>query len=256
MDINKINFEESIQYFYENKFNTVFFNNKRWVLAKNLYEKEFYGTNKIPKKIHQIWLGGNLPEKYINLCKSWEVNHPDWEYKLWTDNDISEFNIDIEKFNKIKNLGVKSDLLRYHIMYKYGGIYVDTDFLCLKPFDSLLKYDFFGCGGVTDTNNNPLLFNGLFGSIKENKIIEDCINFINEDIYTVTNYEIMLKLTGPYHLTEMVFKNIDKESNVIMLPLTFCYPLPAIYRHTKYNLNDWIREESICVHLWEQSWQK
>lgn len=256
MSINKVNFEESIQYFYENKFNTEFFKSDRWVLTKNLYEKEFYGENIIPKKIHQVWLGSDLPEKYRKLCNSWSEIHPDWEYKLWTDKDINEFDIDIEKFNGIKNLGAKSDILRYHILYKYGGIYADTDFLCLRSFEPILKYDFFGCGGVTDTNNNPLLFNGLFGATKNNKIIEDCINSINNNIYNTTSYEIIMSLTGPYYLTEMIYKNINKESNFIMLPLSFCYPLPAVHRHSNYNLNSWIREESLCVHLWEQSWQK
>jgi mannosyltransferase OCH1-like enzyme len=256
MCVSKVNFEESIQYFYENKFNVEFFNYERWVLTKSLYEKEFYSDNKIPKKIHQVWLGSDLPEKYRDLCNSWQTTNPDWEYKLWTDKDIEEFDIDIQKFNQIKNLGTKSDILRYHILYKYGGIYADTDFLCLKSFDEFLKYDFFGCGGVTDNNNNPLLFNGLFGASKNNEIVGECIKHISDKIYESTNFEVIMNLTGPYYLTEMFFKNVNIESNVIMLPLSFCYPLPAVHRHSNYNLNSWIREESICVHLWEQSWQK
>ena len=41
--------------------------------------------NKIPKIIHQIWVGGKkIPQKYKKLIKTVKDVHPDWEYKLWT----------------------------------------------------------------------------------------------------------------------------------------------------------------------------
>lgn len=45
---------------------------------------------RIPKKIHQIWLGSPLPEKFARLAATWKQHHPDWEYmQLWTDQDIT-----------------------------------------------------------------------------------------------------------------------------------------------------------------------
>ena len=34
-----------------------------------------------------------------------------------------------------KILGEKSDIFRYEILYRFGGVYVDTDFECIKPFE-------------------------------------------------------------------------------------------------------------------------
>ena len=43
----------------------------------------------IPKKIHQIWIGPRvLPEKYVEMTANMEAMHPDWEYKLWTHDEI------------------------------------------------------------------------------------------------------------------------------------------------------------------------
>ena len=67
---------------------------------------------------------------------------------LITDGNITDNNInDVVLTNRIiydsiTNLGQKSDYLRYHILNQFGGIYVDTDFECLKSFDSLSYVDF------------------------------------------------------------------------------------------------------------------
>jgi hypothetical protein len=42
-------------------------------------------------------------------------------------------------------IGERVDVLRYDILYRYGGIYADCDCICLKPFDTFAySYDFFG----------------------------------------------------------------------------------------------------------------
>ena len=33
---------------------------------------------RIPKIIHQIWLGSPLPERYKQWQRTWTDNHPDW----------------------------------------------------------------------------------------------------------------------------------------------------------------------------------
>ena len=43
----------------------------------------------------------------------------------------------------------KSDILRYLLLYHYGGVYADLDVECLRPFEPLLQRhsgeDSFGC---------------------------------------------------------------------------------------------------------------
>ena len=69
-------------------------NSPQWGLLKELYVRNYmipnskdYGT--LPKIIHQIWLGGQLPEKYRAWSESWKKFNPDWQYILWTDEDVN-----------------------------------------------------------------------------------------------------------------------------------------------------------------------
>ena len=73
----------------------------------------------IPKIIHQIWLGSSLPEKYKRFQQSWKKYHPDWTYILWSEKEIEEFGLKNKKiYDKTKNLGQKSDIARYEILYR------------------------------------------------------------------------------------------------------------------------------------------
>jgi mannosyltransferase OCH1-like enzyme len=35
-------------------------------------------------------------------------------------------------YSLAKNWGMKSDILRYEILQKFGGVYIDTDYECLQ----------------------------------------------------------------------------------------------------------------------------
>ena len=72
-------------------------------------------------------------------------------------------------YESTDNIGFKSDIARYEILYKYGGIYIDTDFECLKKIpDKFLHFDFISCIGF---NYSPVILNGfLMASPKSNFI--------------------------------------------------------------------------------------
>ena len=112
----------------------------KWQILRDLYDKNLKrtGIEKIPATIHQIWLGSKVPERILKNAKSIKSANPGYEYKLWTDADAEAFHFDNKKiFNEVKNFGQKSDILRYAILKKYGGIYLDTDFIGIKSFDNL-----------------------------------------------------------------------------------------------------------------------
>jgi mannosyltransferase OCH1-like enzyme len=120
-------------------------NNEDWKKVIDCYNNfELSEKNVIPKKIHQIWLGGELPENYKRLTESWLKYNPDWEYKLWTDSDVIDLDFPNKGiFNSISNLGMKADLLRIEILNKFGGLYADIDFECLKSFDDMNRLSFY-----------------------------------------------------------------------------------------------------------------
>ena len=225
----------------------------KWDILEQLYQKniENTGTKKIPKSIHQIWLGGPISDNLKKFSKTIRDCNPDYTYTLWTDKEANELEFANKKlFNIAKNPGQKSDILRYAILKQFGGIYLDTDFISLKSFDSLLHLDFFT--GVS-YDKEPTLFNGLIGCIPNHPLMDE-LNVIPE-IRDGDGMEI-IKTTGPWFMTGKLFKNLNKAGNLVVLPVSYFYPYPNFSqdRILGTDYNNYVTDDTICVHLWESKW--
>jgi mannosyltransferase OCH1-like enzyme len=85
----------------------------------------------IPKIFHQIWINEKSPElppDFSRYRDTWLELHPGWEYKLWNLNNLDFPLITAGLVNKSANYAQMADILRYEILYQYGGVYIDTDF--------------------------------------------------------------------------------------------------------------------------------
>jgi len=144
-------------------------------------------VHSIPKSIHFIWIGPKpFPEQSISNLISWKKHHPNWNFYFWTDDPdrpipvegmqrqlVSDF--DFGQFQplieEMTNWGGKSDLMRYMILYKMGGIYTDHDVRCIQPFDPLIThYDF--AVGYEPLHNYSLSLSTPF--VPNNGIIISC----------------------------------------------------------------------------------
>jgi mannosyltransferase OCH1-like enzyme len=96
-------------------------------------------NKKIPKIIHQTWKTKNIPKEFQAFCKKIKIIFKDFEYILWTDEDNRNFIK--EKFGWFlpiydgykKNIE-RVDAVRYFILYEYGGIYMDLDYMVRTNF--------------------------------------------------------------------------------------------------------------------------
>lgn len=95
----------------------------------------------IPKIIHYCWFGrGEMPELALKCIESWHKHMPDYEYKLWNEDnfDIKSTPYTKEAYEAGKYAFV-SDFVRLIALKEYGGIYLDTDVEIFKPLDDLLQ---------------------------------------------------------------------------------------------------------------------
>jgi inositol phosphorylceramide mannosyltransferase catalytic subunit len=104
---------------------------------------------KIAKIIHQSWKNNRIPYNiyHKSWVDSWALLHPDWERKFWTDEDNCKLVRDhypsfYECYQRLTPSIKKADFARLLYMHRFGGVYVDLDFLCLKTLNPLLQeYD-------------------------------------------------------------------------------------------------------------------
>lgn len=209
-------------------------------------------TLKIPKIIHQIWLGGPVPESFKGLMQSWVDNYVGrgWEYRLWTDKDIASFQLYNQQFyDETTNYGVKSDLLKWEIVYRYGGVYVDVDFEPLRSLDELhYIYDFYTGIQPLDTQFVQLGA-ALFAAVPGHSILQHCIETVKSDWH----HQGAPKKTGPVHFTKSFFALAEKNnSKDIAFPARYFYPLGC--QETTLDYKAWHMNGSYAIHHWAKSW--
>jgi inositol phosphorylceramide mannosyltransferase catalytic subunit len=259
MALQIVSFKESTKtdYLYDEE---IFNSNAIWRKIENQFNKNICQNRsdriRIPKIIHQIWLGSGFPREYLSWQKSWKKHNPNWEYRLWTDKEADEFHFENKEiFYQTSNLGAKSDILRYFILRELGGVYVDTDFECLDNFDDLhAKFDFY-TGLIY--SGKPYLGNGIIGCIPNHPIILKLCKSITSPHLEQSSG--ILDFSGPGLFTACVFDQAFDNSYInIIFPVTYFYSFPNNKLHIKNprKKGKYYKIESIAVHHWEVSWTR
>lgn len=71
---------------------------------------------------------------------------------LWTDEHVARLPLfNRAEYDKATNYGAKSDILRYELLYVYGGVYVDCDMQCIGSFERLHQVPMRACAPAGGT---------------------------------------------------------------------------------------------------------
>lgn len=137
------------------------------------------------KIIHQIWIGPEtIPPHVQQYCAYTKSLFHDYEYMFWNNDNLPEMPEGcVRQFNRYKKRGkpaLQADILRYFVMNKYGGIYLDADFCCVRRFDSIINKDFF-C--VSPNLREFHVCNGIFACNKSNPILTKLLNELKDEPY-------------------------------------------------------------------------
>jgi mannosyltransferase OCH1-like enzyme len=96
-----------------------------------------------PKNIFQTWKTKDVPEQWKKAQLSVIEKNPNWNYTLLTDDDNDKlvkenFPDFYQTFVSLKYPIQRADAVRYCVLYLYGGIYLDLDYICNKSFDDII----------------------------------------------------------------------------------------------------------------------
>ena len=230
--------QESIRYFQFNSTGDYILHENNEQLVKNKFEEYYnlvYNNNLeyrydtlwkkdivfFPRIIHQT--GPTDLNRWLNIWKlcqqTWKNNFPDWEYKLWTDEDNdnlvkTEFPEFYKTYNSYTKLIYKIDMVRYCILYKYGGIYADMDYYCNRNFYNELDKNKISIS-ESPYKQNEYLQNALMISPKNNKfwldVIEEGVKrWNNGNIDYIKNHIQLLHIFVHYPHNMMSLYNLLK----------------------------------------------
>lgn len=182
--------------------------------------------NGVPLVIYQSWQSHIVP-KYMkeNILTTVE-NNPQFDYYLFSDADCRAFiqaNYDedvLSAFDSLRPGAYKSDLWRYCILYKLGGVYFDIKIVPLVPLTHLLKDNStvfvkdFTLNHIKNENSSKTMsnmrdcvWNGLMISPPNNAVFKHCIDEIVESCKERLYRGNPLDITGPCLLGRMMKKH-------------------------------------------------
>lgn len=219
---------------------------------EEIYNKNIYSKIKplnhptIPKIIHQIWIG---PKEMSSLSlfyqKEWKRMHPDWEYKLWRDEDVKNFDFETKHlYDDSQSYLERSDILRYEILKKYGGVYADMDVKPIIPQDNLIKYyDFYASlESPTDYQTSPIINNGFIAASPNNPIIIGALDEIKKnwkkvearynknELNSFGSKSVLAIKRTMQPLTDSFLENYSKSERAIAFPGSYTMPsISTIY---------------------------
>lgn len=146
----------------------------------------------IPKKIHYCWFGNGEKSELVRKCiASWRKYCPDCEIIEWNESnyDVTQNEYMYQAY-QAKRWGFVSDYARLDIIYRFGGVYLDTDVELIKNINPLLDGEgFIGFEMPVDRNGSRYTVNTGqgFGASEGSSVIrkmmdEYCnLSFLNPD---------------------------------------------------------------------------
>ena len=123
----------------------------------------------IPRVFHQIWLGPDpLPEAYSVYQRTWLERHPGWQRRLWTEENLPSPLRRPEAAERLRAPAERADILRLELLWRFGGVYVDTDFECLRSIEPLIGEASMFIGRAKPGRVN----NALVGSVAGHRVLD------------------------------------------------------------------------------------
>lgn len=151
----------------------------------------------IPRILHLVWVGPPIPTEVSKHIDQWKLLMPEWCIRVWRDEDINSENFPpdiVEKINLCEKNAQKADIMRYFIVEKHGGMYVDCD---MKPNRSLeplrfMRADFLICHDNTITWQ--FIINAFFAATPHHPIMKQACECARQ---TTINVGDIAQFTGP-----------------------------------------------------------
>lgn len=245
--------------------------------------------DRIPKELHLYWDGSNMSQLQTFTVTTFHRLNPDWNITIYIPktiyNGFMRFNfipdytgpdyfhtliqldyvnittIDLDDYGIDSNLPdiLRSDILRYNVLYKVGGVWSDFDIIWLKPMEHFHNIEYYGDVSIDDVSAVVSFIYGTYGGHSIGVLIH-----CKHDKYALSMIEATKRVKQPYshevfgasmlNVNYPTLESLQRFENIIgarfetYYPYNIHPPKPTIQK--LYNGNDLscINNNVMCVH--------
>ena len=213
----------------------------------------------IPKIIHYCWFGGNpLPELEQRCLASWHEHMPDWEYKCWNEDtfNISTAPLYVRQAYETRKYAFVSDYVRLWALEKFGGLYMDVDFMVYRPFDEhMTQYAAFA--GYEGSKRNPVM-QGVIASEAHGAWVTDMLHTYDTRPFIKPDGSLDMYPNTQYFTDRLIsqgFQNDGIEKDVFVVDTFYLHVYPVHFFCPVLTTGENLRtSETYCEHKGESSW--
>ncbi|HCT90061.1 MAG TPA: hypothetical protein DF613_01565 [Lachnospiraceae bacterium] len=206
----------------------------------------------IPRKIHYFWFSGNaVPQRLQRYIDGWKKLCPDFEMVLWNERnyDVSK-NAYMKAAYENKRWGFVSDYARLDVIYRHGGIYMDTDVEMIRRPDELLFNDaYIGFERLSTVNTGS-----GFGARPGFPIIKELLDFYDELEFVNKEDPEQMTLCPIYETAVLKRHGLKLDGNFQIIDDMSVYPVMYFNAKSLYSDRLRITEETISVHHCTWTW--
>lgn len=195
-----------------------------------------------------------MPDLAKKCIESWHEFMPDWEFKLWNEDNFDINSVPyVKEAYEVRKFAFVTDYVRLWALKNFGGVYMDTDVEILKPLDPLMDLPAF-TGYEASTSGAPVT--GLMASAPDGTWVNEQLDyyserhFLNSDgTYDLTTNTVIISnimvsngfaINGKYQ----IYKN-----DLHVFPVDYFCPLTST-RVLKITANTY------CIHHFAGSWKE
>ncbi len=229
--------------------------------------------SRIPKIIHYCWFGGSeLPELEQRCLASWKGHMPDWEYWWWneTNFDIAAAPLYVRQAYEAKKFAFVSDYVRLWALEKFGGLYMDVDFMVYRPFDELMD-TYAAFAGYEGSKRNSVM-QGVIASEAHGAWVKDMLRTYDKRVFFKEDGSLDMtpntsffsdRLEAQGFVADGVEKdfyvksisNLKSQISNFEEPTFFLHVFPVHYFCPVLTTGEDVRTpETYCEHMGESSW--
>ena len=192
-----------------------------------------------------------MPQLAMDCIASWHKYMPDWEYKLWNEDN---FDVNCTSYSKeayeAGKFAFVSDVARLFALKKVGGVYLDVDFEVYKSFEPLLEYHAFA--GFEGSKHLPVMM-GVCASESNGKWVSEMLDayhyrhFVNPDgtFDMRTNVQFVTAIMAANGFRQDGMEQEYKDLHVF----------PVDYFSPRHTTGEYFRtENTYCEHKGLASW--